>query len=102
MLTFVILLTLSQILAAYLLFRREVRKNSSQEHNSDLLTLRLKALQRETGLIQEDLRATRLLRHDLRHHYRMLYALLGEGEKAAALEHIRQQRENILQGEREA
>ncbi len=36
MLTLVILLTLSQILAAYLLFRREVRKNSSQEHNSDL------------------------------------------------------------------
>lgn len=100
MLTLAILLALSQILAAYLLFTREARKNSRLEHSSDLLALRLKALQRETGLIQEELRATRLLRHDLRHHYRILYTLLGEGEKEAALEHIRKQKEIILREEK--
>ena len=44
MLPFAILLTISQIIAAYLLFRHEARKNSQLEHHSDLLALRLKAL----------------------------------------------------------
>lgn len=99
---FAVLLTLSQIGAAYLLFTRAVKKNTSLEHRSDLLALRLKALKSETELLQESLQAARVMRHDLRHHYRMLYALLGEGDKEAALEHIGRQEELILaQGKQE-
>ena len=96
MLIFAILLTLSQLLAAYLLFTWEVKKNTCHEHHSDLLNLRLKALKSETELLQESLQAAKVMRHDLRHHYRMLYALLGDGDKEAALEHIERQEELIL------
>lgn len=96
MLTFAIILTLSQIIAAYLMFSHEARRNSQLDHHSDLLALRLKALKQETELLQEDLQAARVLRHDLRHHYRLLYALLGEGDYSAAIEHIRKQKEEIL------
>jgi len=96
MLTFAILLTISQIIAAYLLFRHEARKNSQLEHHSDLLALRLKALKQETELLQENLQAARILRHDLRHHYRLLYALLSEGDYSAAIEHIGKQKGEIL------
>lgn len=96
MLTFAIILTLSQIIAAYLMFSHEARRNSQLDHHNDLLALRLKALKQETELLQEDLQAARVLRHDLRHHYRLLYALLGEGDYSAAIEHIRKQKEEIL------
>ena len=96
MLTFAIILTLSQIIAAYLMFSHEARRNSQLEHHNDLLALRLKALKQETELLQEDLQAARVLRHDLRHHYRLLYALLGEGDYSAAIEHIGKQKEEIL------
>lgn len=96
MLTFAIILTLSQIIAAYLMFSHEARRNSHLDHHNDLLALRLKALKQETELLQEDLQAARVLRHDLRHHYRLLYALLGEGDYSAAIEHIRKQKEEIL------
>lgn len=97
MLLFAILLTLSQILAAYLLFTWEVKKNTSHEHHSDLLALRLKALKSETELLQESLQTARVMRHDLRHHYRMLYVLLGDGDKEAALEHIASQEKLIME-----
>jgi len=96
MLTFAIILTLSQIIAAYLMFSHEAKQNSQLEHHNDLLALRLKALKQETELLQEDLQAARVLRHDLRHHYRLLYALLGEGDYSAAIEHIGKQKEEIL------
>ena len=96
MLTFAIILTLSQIIAAYLMFSHEAKQNSQLEHHNDLLALRLKALKRETELLQEDLQAARVLRHDLRHHYRLLYALLGEGDYSAAIKHIGKQKEEIL------
>ena len=95
MLTFAIILTLSQIIAAYLMFSHEARRNSQLEHHSDLLALRLKALKQETELLQENLQAARVLRHDLRHHYRLLYALLSEGDYSAAIEHIGKQKEEI-------
>ena len=95
MLIFAIILTLSQIIAAYLMFRHEARRNSQLEHHSDLLALRLKALKQETELLQENLQAARVLRHDLRHHYRRLYALLSEGDYSAAIEHIGKQKEEI-------
>ena len=95
MLIFAIILTLSQIIAAYLMFRHEARRNSQLEHHSDLLALRLKALKQETELLQENLQAARVLRHDLRHHYRLLYALLSEGDYSAAIEHIGKQKEEI-------
>ena len=96
MLTFAIILTLSQIIAAYLMFSHEAKQNSQLEHHNDLLALRLKALKQETELLQEDLQAARVLRHDLRHHYRLLYALLSEGDYSAAIEHIWKQKEEIL------
>ena len=96
MLTFAIILTLRQIIAAYLMFSHEAKQNSQLEHHNDLLALRLKALKQETELLQEDLQAARVLRHDLRHHYRLLYALLSEGDYSAAIEHIGKQKEEIL------
>jgi hypothetical protein len=96
MLTFAIILTISQIIAVYLMFSHEAKQNSQLEHHNDLLALRLKALKQETELLQEDLQAARVLRHDLRHHYRLLYALLGEGDYSAATEHIGKQKEEIL------
>ena len=95
MLTFAIILTLSQIIAAYLMFSHEAKQNSQLEHHNDLLALRLKALKQETELLQENLQAARVLRHDLRHHYRLLYALLSEGDYSAAIEHIWKQKEEI-------
>jgi hypothetical protein len=96
MLTFAIILTLSQIIAVYLMFSHEAKQNSQLEHHNDLLALRLKALKQETELLQEDLQAARVLRHDLRHHYRLLYALLSEGDYSTAIEHIWKQKEEIL------
>lgn len=88
MLTFAILLTLSQILAAWLIFTREARKKSQQEHINDLLRLQLESLKRETEHTKESIQATKIMRHDLRHHYMLLYTLLSQGEKERALEHI--------------
>lgn len=95
MLTFAILLTLSQIIAAWLLFDYEAREHSRLEHRSNLLSLRLEALKRETESLQKNLQAARILRHDLRHHYRMLYTLLAEGERDTALEYIEKQQQAL-------
>ena len=95
MLTFAILLTLSQILAAWLIFTREARKKSQQEHIHDLMRLQLESLKRETEHTKESIQATKILRHDLRHHYLLLYTLLSQGEKDKALEHIDMQRQEL-------
>ena len=95
MLIFTIVLTISQMIIAYLIFNWEVKANTRQEHANNLLKLRLNSLKQETSLIQESITATRLLRHDLGHHYRLLYALLKDGDTAAALEHIKNQEEAI-------
>jgi hypothetical protein len=91
MLTFAILLTLSQILIAYFIFTKEAREKSRQEHNNALLKLQLTALKRETENTRESLEKARILRHDLRHHYLLLHALLSQGDKETALEHIDRQ-----------
>ncbi len=91
MLTFVIILTLSQILITYLIFNREMHENIRKEQANDLLRLRLNSLKHEAELIRNDIDTTRILRHDLRHHYRLLYALLKDNDVDTALEHIRTQ-----------
>lgn len=95
MLIFVVILTLSQILIAYIIFRREMRENIHKEQINDMVRLRLKSLKHEAALMQDDINATRVLRHDLRHHYRLLYTLLKNGDTTAALEHIKLQKEII-------
>ena len=91
MLIIAIALTLSQLLIVFLIFHKELRDNIQKEEANDLLTLRLNSLKHEAALIKKDINTTRILRHDLRHHYRMLYALLKEEDIPAALEHIEKQ-----------
>lgn len=95
MLIFAIFLTLSQLLIVYLIFRKELHDNIQKEEANDLLLLRLNSLKHEAELIQQDIKTTRILRHDLRHHYRMLYALLKDTNTKAALDHITKQEETI-------
>ena len=99
MLIFAILLTISQLAIVHFLFTREMKKKARLEHRQDLLALQLKVLKKDTELLQDSLQHAKLLRHDLRHHYRLLYALLGDGNKVAALEHIEEQEKGILEKE---
>ena len=95
MLIFAILLTISQLVIVHFLFTREVKKKARLEHRQDLLSLQLKVLKKDTELLQESLQHAKVMRHDLRHHYRLLYALLGDGNKAAALEHIETEEQKL-------
>lgn len=90
-----LLITFVQLIVVYLLLIREAKERLQQEQANRLMRLRLEALKRETNVVQQGIESTRILRHDLRHHYRMLYALLEEGDIKAALEHIASQQESI-------
>lgn len=94
-LLFALLITFAQLLVVYLLLIREAKERLRQEQANKLMRLRLEALKRETNVVQQGIESTRILRHDLRHHYRMLYALLEEGNIETALEHIASQQESI-------
>ncbi|MBP3231224.1 MAG: hypothetical protein IJ712_00340 [Anaerovibrio sp.] len=95
MLIIAVALTLSQLIIVFLIFHKELHNNIKKGEANDLLTLRLNSLKHEAALINKDIKTTRILRHDLRHHYRMLYALLKDEDTAAALEHIEKQEEII-------
>ncbi|SHK77625.1 hypothetical protein SAMN05216582_11719 [Selenomonas ruminantium] len=95
MLLIALLITFTQLFVVYFLLFREARGRLQQEQINNLLRLRLEALERETTIVQQSIENTRILRHDLRHHYRMLYALLEEGDIKAAVEHIESQRAEI-------
>lgn len=92
MLIIAVMLTLLQLLIAYSILKNEVSVTLWQKNINDRLKLRLNSLKKETEMIQETVTATRVLRHDLRHNYRILFALIGEGKVSAALEHIEAQK----------
>ncbi|MCR5176991.1 MAG: hypothetical protein K6C05_09110 [Anaerovibrio sp.] len=92
MMIFAIILTISQIIILYFLFNKETKENIAKEQTNDLLRLRLESLKHEAMLINNDINTTRIIRHDLRHHYRLLYALLKDNSVEAALEHIDNQK----------
>lgn len=52
-------------------------------------------LLRQTELLEETAERISVLRHDLRHSYRLVYALLSAGEEETALQHIRAQKEEF-------
>ncbi|MCR5758435.1 MAG: hypothetical protein K6F95_11085 [Selenomonas sp.] len=95
MLILAVLITLAQLLIVYLLIFQATRQRLRNERVQEMLRLRLAVLKQETSLVQQDIESTRILRHDMRHHYRMLYALLEEGNVKAALAHIENQQAAI-------
>ncbi len=72
---------------------RETSERLKQEHANNLMQQQLTELRKMTLLMQESNERIAVMRHDLRHSYRMIYALLQNGEKEKALEHIRGQQE---------
>ena len=68
------------------------------ERNKRRLSDKLSRLKEYNELIQENHKKVSVMRHDLRHNYNLIYALLESGNLEKAREHIKKQ-EELLGGE---
>ena len=66
------------------------------EHNKTRLEKQLTALKKYDSLMTANRKKISVMRHDLRHNYNLIYALLEAGDVDKALEHIRNRKE-VLQ-----
>lgn len=63
------------------------------ERNKQRLEDRLMVLKEYNALTEENQKKISVIRHDLRHSYNLIYAMLESGDIEAAREHIRKQKE---------
>lgn len=71
--------------------------NEEQQHkklleNNERLTRQRQSLKEHTQLMQENEKALSVLRHDMRHSYRLIYALLEKGDYDSIKNHITAQK----------
>ncbi|MBQ7479420.1 MAG: hypothetical protein IJT01_11105 [Selenomonadaceae bacterium] len=74
---------------------REAMERMQKEHANKLMRQQRDALKRRASFMKEAAEHISVLRHDLRHSYRMIYTLLKNGVEDMALEHIRTQEEKL-------
>lgn len=74
---------------------REATDRIQKEHANRLMRQQRDALKRRASFMKEAAEHISVLRHDLRHSYRMIYTLLKNGAEDMALEHIRTQEEKL-------
>lgn len=63
------------------------------ERNKSLLEEKLNLLKEYNALSEKNQKKISVMRHDLRHSYNLIYAMLENGDVEAAREHIRKQKE---------
>ncbi|MCR5175949.1 MAG: hypothetical protein K6C05_03770 [Anaerovibrio sp.] len=66
----------------------EISKKQELTHNNSVMLHQLRYLKRQNQLIQENEERLSVLRHDLRHSYRIIYTLLEEGKDDSIKQHI--------------
>lgn len=66
-------------------------------HNNQLLLMQINSIQDQVRLLEESKKALALLRHDMRHHFRILYSLIQTNHKKEALGFIKSLEENMQQ-----
>lgn len=71
----------------YLFFVR-VQQEYELKNNRDLMSVQISALERQAEANRKAQEAMRISRHDMRHQWMTLYALVQQGDKAAALDYI--------------
>lgn len=83
----------------FFIFYSIVHYNSDEEQqhkklkkNKERLTKQRESLKEHTKLMQENEKALSVLRHDMRHSYRLIYALLEKGDYDSIRNHIAAQK----------
>ena len=76
---------------------RQIDEQRHNEYINNMLNQQLESLKRHNLLIQENQKQISIFRHDLRHSYRLISAMLKEGNVEEALIHIKTQDELINQ-----
>ena len=72
---------------------------ASKDANNKFLEMQLSSLKEQTTLLDENNRKISVFRHDIRHYNRLLYSLIKEDKREAALSFITDCDENIMQTE---
>lgn len=71
---------------------REAIQYRQLTQTKERLTRQLQNLTKHTKMVQENEKAISVLRHDLRHSYRLIYALLEKGDYESIKKHIEAQK----------
>ena len=72
---------------------REIEKKNRREYFNKTLQQQLQNLREYNLIEQENQKQLAIFRHDLRHNYRLISAMVKEGKFQAAIEHIQLQNE---------
>lgn len=85
---YIISTVISTILFGALGFALERVKISKQEQERELLKQEIRIYENQFEIIHQSQKNIRSLKHDLKHHIKMLSDLVSNGEKEAALEYL--------------
>lgn len=85
---YIISTVISAILFGALGFALERVKKSKQEQERELLKQEIRIYENQFEIIHQSQKNIRSLKHDLKHHIKMLSDLVSNGEKEAALEYL--------------
>ena len=69
---------------------------ASKDASNTFLGMQLASLKEQTNLVEDNNRRLSVFRHDIRHYNRLLYSLIKEGKREAALSFITDCDENIM------
>jgi signal transduction histidine kinase len=69
---------------------------ASKDASNNFLGMQLASLKEQTNLVEDNNRRLSVFRHDIRHYNRLLYSLIKEGKRDAALSFITDCDENIM------
>ena len=70
---------------------RQIEERNRREHDNERLRQRLESLREYNLMMQAHQRQLEIFRHDRRHNYRLISAMLDDGDVKAAIDHVEAQ-----------
>ena len=70
---------------------RQIDERNRRAHDNERIARRLEELRNYNLIMQEHQRRLEIFRHDRRHNYRLISAMLDEGDVQAAIDHVEAQ-----------
>ena len=70
---------------------RQIEERNRREHDNERIKQRLESLREYNLMMQAHQRQLEIFRHDRRHNYRLISAMLDDGDVKAAIDHVEAQ-----------